>query len=48
VAIEPLAGCGECDGCRAGHEQRCREFLQRVYGMARDGGMADEIVVAPR
>jgi 2-desacetyl-2-hydroxyethyl bacteriochlorophyllide A dehydrogenase len=48
VAIEPLAACGECDGCRAGHEQRCREALQRLYGVALDGGMADEIVVAPR
>ena len=48
VAIEPLAACGECDGCRAGHEQRCREVLQRFYGLALDGGMADEILVAPR
>jgi 2-desacetyl-2-hydroxyethyl bacteriochlorophyllide A dehydrogenase len=48
VAIEPLAACGECDGCRAGHEQRCREVLQRLYGVALDGGMADEILVAPR
>ena len=45
VAIEPVAACGQCDGCRAGHEQRCREILQRIYGMALDGGMADEIVV---
>jgi 2-desacetyl-2-hydroxyethyl bacteriochlorophyllide A dehydrogenase len=48
VAIEPVAACGVCDGCRAGHEQRCREILQRIYGMALDGGMANEIVVAPR
>lgn len=48
VAIEPVAACGECDGCRAGNEQLCREVLQRVYGVALDGGMADEIVVAPR
>jgi 2-desacetyl-2-hydroxyethyl bacteriochlorophyllide A dehydrogenase len=46
VAVEPLAACGECDGCRAGHEQRCREVLQRIYGVALDGGMADEILVA--
>lgn len=48
VAIEPVAACGACDGCRAGNEQLCREILQRVYGVALDGGMADEIVVAPR
>jgi threonine dehydrogenase-like Zn-dependent dehydrogenase len=47
VAIEPLAACGACDGCLAGHEQRCREALQRLYGVALDGGMADEILVAP-
>src|ERR1700736_6822167 len=48
VAIEPLAACGVCDGCRAGHEQRCRELMQRIYGLELDGGMADEILVAPR
>jgi 2-desacetyl-2-hydroxyethyl bacteriochlorophyllide A dehydrogenase len=48
VAIEPVAACGQCDGCRAGHEQRCREILQRIYGLALDGGMADQIVVDPR
>jgi 2-desacetyl-2-hydroxyethyl bacteriochlorophyllide A dehydrogenase len=48
VAIEPVAACGECDGCLAGHEQLCREMMARVYGVAFDGGMADEILVAPR
>jgi 2-desacetyl-2-hydroxyethyl bacteriochlorophyllide A dehydrogenase len=48
VVVEPLAACGECDGCRAGQAQRCREVLQRGYGVALDGGMADELVVAPR
>jgi 2-desacetyl-2-hydroxyethyl bacteriochlorophyllide A dehydrogenase len=46
VAVEPVAACGECDGCRAGHEQRCREIMTRIYGIALDGGMSDEIVVA--
>ncbi len=48
VAIEPLAACGACDACGAGHEQLCREVLNRIYGLGLDGGMADEIVVAPR
>jgi 2-desacetyl-2-hydroxyethyl bacteriochlorophyllide A dehydrogenase len=48
VAIEPVAACGGCDGCLAGHEQLCREILARIYGLALDGGMADEILVAPR
>jgi 2-desacetyl-2-hydroxyethyl bacteriochlorophyllide A dehydrogenase len=48
VAIEPVAACGVCDGCSAGQEQLCREVLARIYGLALDGGMADEILVAPR
>jgi threonine dehydrogenase-like Zn-dependent dehydrogenase len=48
VAIEPVAACGVCDGCRGGNEQLCRTILERVYGMAFDGGMADEMFVAPR
>jgi threonine dehydrogenase-like Zn-dependent dehydrogenase len=48
VAIEPLAACGVCDACRAGHEQRCRELMARIYGLVLDGGMADEIHVVPR
>ena len=48
VAIEPVAACGVCDGCRAGNEQLCREILTRIYGVGLDGGMADEIVVDPR
>jgi 2-desacetyl-2-hydroxyethyl bacteriochlorophyllide A dehydrogenase len=45
VAVEPLAACGDCDRCHAGHEQLCRDVLDRVYGIALDGGMADEILV---
>ena len=48
VAIEPIAACGVCDGCLAGREQLCRELLARIYGLALDGGMAEEILVAPR
>jgi 2-desacetyl-2-hydroxyethyl bacteriochlorophyllide A dehydrogenase len=48
VAIEPIAACGVCDGCLAGREQLCRELLGRIYGLALDGGMAEEILVAPR
>ena len=46
VAIEPLVSCGECDGCRRGDRQQCRELMKGIYGIARDGGMADDIVVA--
>jgi 2-desacetyl-2-hydroxyethyl bacteriochlorophyllide A dehydrogenase len=48
VAIEPLVSCGECDECRAGNDQICRDVFSRIYGVALDGGMADEIAVAAR
>ncbi len=48
VAIEPLVSCGECDECRAGKDQICREVFSRIYGVALDGGMADEIAVDAR
>jgi threonine dehydrogenase-like Zn-dependent dehydrogenase len=48
VAIEPLVSCGECDECRAGQDQLCREVFSRIYGVALDGGMADEIAVDAR
>lgn len=47
VAIEPLTTCGECDACCAGQEQICREVFSGVYGAVLDGGMADEMLVAP-
>jgi 2-desacetyl-2-hydroxyethyl bacteriochlorophyllide A dehydrogenase len=45
VAIWPLVPCGECDRCVAGEVSQCRTATARVYGLGRDGGMADEIVV---
>jgi 2-desacetyl-2-hydroxyethyl bacteriochlorophyllide A dehydrogenase len=43
VAVWPLATCGTCDRCAAGQSSQCRRGA--VYGIARDGGMADEVVV---
>jgi threonine dehydrogenase-like Zn-dependent dehydrogenase len=45
VAIWPLAPCGECDRCAAGEVSQCRRAVPQSYGIGRDGGMADEIVV---
>jgi threonine dehydrogenase-like Zn-dependent dehydrogenase len=42
VAVEPLAPCGECAACRSGDYQRCISGPAMVFGVARDGGMADE------
>jgi threonine dehydrogenase-like Zn-dependent dehydrogenase len=48
VAIWPLAPCGECDRCVAGEVSQCRRGVPKSYGIGRDGGMADEIVVEER
>src|SRR5918994_3272411 len=45
VAIWPLMPCGECDRCAAGEVTQCRSAIPHSYGIGRDGGMADEIVV---
>jgi threonine dehydrogenase-like Zn-dependent dehydrogenase len=40
-----LVPCGECDRCAAGEVTQCRSAISHSYGIGRDGGMADEIVV---
>lgn len=45
VAVEPLAPCGHCDMCVAGDYFSCRTGPQMLYGVGRDGGMADQILV---
>ncbi len=44
VALFPSANCGVCDYCQAGRQSLCDR--SRVYGMARDGGLA-QYVTAP-
>lgn len=44
VALFPSATCGACRFCQAGRESLCENA--KVYGMARDGSLA-EFVVAP-
>ena len=48
VAIEPLAPCGHCAPCVRGDYNLCDRGPRIVIGVAEDGGMADEIRVAPR
>jgi threonine dehydrogenase-like Zn-dependent dehydrogenase len=45
VAVWPLVPCGECDRCAAGEVTQCRSAISHSYGIGRDGGMAEEIVV---
>jgi 2-desacetyl-2-hydroxyethyl bacteriochlorophyllide A dehydrogenase len=46
VAIWPLIPCGRCDRCAVGEVTQCRQAVTRSIGIGRDGGMADEMVVA--
>ncbi|MBY0399239.1 alcohol dehydrogenase catalytic domain-containing protein [Myxococcota bacterium] len=48
VAIEPVAPCGSCRYCETGNYQVCVHGPAMVYGVGKDGGMAEEILVEPR
>lgn len=48
VAIEPVAPCGMCEFCRSGDYQVCRSGIERIFGVGRNGGMAEEIIVPER
>jgi threonine dehydrogenase-like Zn-dependent dehydrogenase len=48
VAIEPLAPCEGCPACRVGDYNLCTGAPQMIFGIMRDGGMADELLVPPR
>jgi len=45
VAIQPLMHCGACDRCLDDQTHLCRNGSGTMYGIARDGGMADRLVV---
>ena len=45
VAVQPTVACGTCDRCSVGAVQQCRSMV--LYGIGRDGGMADRLVVDP-
>ncbi len=47
VAVEPMVHCGGCDACRAGHTARCSVGTRGLWGIHRDGGMADAVAVDP-
>ena len=48
VAVLPVVPCGHCDRCAAGDEQQCADAFGTLYGISRDGGLADEVWVDPR
>ena len=45
VAVLPVVRCGRCERCLAGAEQQCPAALGAMYGISRDGGLADEVWV---
>ncbi|WP_322756809.1 zinc-dependent alcohol dehydrogenase, partial [Frankia sp. Cas3] len=47
VAISPVVECGRCASCQGGQTHLCQHAISRMYGVSRDGGMADEVVVDP-
>jgi 2-desacetyl-2-hydroxyethyl bacteriochlorophyllide A dehydrogenase len=45
VAIQPAVYCGECAACQRGDHHVCQSAGQGIFGVHRDGGMADELIV---
>jgi threonine dehydrogenase-like Zn-dependent dehydrogenase len=49
VAIEPIAACGVCPACKAGAYNHCAlGMFAATFGVGRDGGMAEEMIVPAR
>jgi D-arabinose 1-dehydrogenase-like Zn-dependent alcohol dehydrogenase len=42
--VYPWIGCGECDNCRAGHEEIC-SGRTRIIGLNRNGGFSTHVLV---
>lgn len=47
VAVRPTGACNSCDPCRRGFPNACRDTWTTAYGIARNGGLADEVSVDP-
>jgi 2-desacetyl-2-hydroxyethyl bacteriochlorophyllide A dehydrogenase len=45
VAVHPFVPCGQCEQCRNGRAQLCRDATATMLGVFADGGMADEVLV---
>ena len=49
VAIEPIAACGECPACKIGAYNHCAlGMFAATFGVGKDGGMAEEMIVPAR
>ncbi len=45
VAVEPLSPCQHCEFCERGDYNLCISGAAMIHGIARDGGMADELII---
>jgi threonine dehydrogenase-like Zn-dependent dehydrogenase len=45
VAIQPAAFCGVCAACLRGDHHVCAAAGSAIYGIHRDGGMAEQLIV---
>ncbi len=45
VAVEPIDPCHVCDACIDGNTQLCVRGPSMAFGVGRDGGMADKVLV---
>ncbi|NUR07717.1 MAG: alcohol dehydrogenase catalytic domain-containing protein [Nocardioidaceae bacterium] len=48
VVVYHIAGCGQCDECRAGYLIGCTAPTRAAYGWQRDGGHADYLLAEER
>jgi threonine dehydrogenase-like Zn-dependent dehydrogenase len=45
IAIQPAVYCGRCAACERGDHHVCESAGQSIFGIHRDGGMAEELIV---
>ena len=47
VAVRPTGACNNCTACRRGFTNSCTDTWTTAYGIARNGGLADVVMVDP-
>lgn len=48
VAVYQIIGCGRCRACLGGEDNLCSATRMQVYGVTRDGGLAEYVKVRSR